>query len=231
MIFPQERTKALVWDIMPVIFFNLDPNKQLPAGKKTYTLYRVVPGDVLYPAYGKEYPGAYYFYYPYQWEGKTEYAIASFAFLQFGKYKSKNPEDWNLTAELNPIFNESLNRWLMSLPRQYPLDYTRFKYICVDFKSVPKLYQEPMLRLADLGIITPDVNIDKNVFKTKFVEGSLYFSGKVKQPKLPAPDIRFNAGRVLTQKEATEMIARVFDESRRKVVDEMTFDYSKEKES
>ncbi|WAM31543.1 hypothetical protein [Caldicellulosiruptor naganoensis] len=227
--FPQERTKALVWDIMPVIFFNLDPNKQLPAGKKPYTLYRVVPGDVLYPEYGKKYPGAYYFYYPYQWEGKTEYAIASFAFLQFGKYKSKNPEDWNLTAELNPMFNESLNRWLMSLPRQYPLDHTRFKYICVDFKSVPKLYQEPMLRLADLGIITPDVNIDKNIFKTKFVDGQLYCEGKVKPPKLPVPDIRFNAGRILTQKEATEMIARVFDESRRKVVDEMTFDYSKEK--
>ncbi|WP_271629038.1 hypothetical protein [Caldicellulosiruptor sp. DIB 104C] len=228
--FPQERTKALVWDIMPIIFFNLDPNKQLPAGKKPYTLYRVVPGDVLYPEYGRKYPGAYYFYYPYiTHEGKTGYAIASFAFLQFGKYKTKNPEDWNLTAELNPIFNESLNRWLMILPRQYPLDYTRFKYICVDFKSVPKLYQEAMLRLADLGIITPDVNIDKNIFKTKFVDGRLYFDGKVKQPKLPVPDIRFNAGRILTQKEATEMIARVFDESRRKVVDEMTFDYSKEK--
>ena len=228
--FPQDRTKALVWKIGdPLIFFNFDPNKQLPPGKKTYTLYRVVPGDPLYKEYGKDYAGAYYFYYPHVWKGKTKYAIYSFAFLQLGKYKSKNPEDWNLTAELNPIFNESLNRWLMSLPRQYPLDYTRFQYICVDFKSVPKVYQEPMLRLADLGIITPDVNIDKNVFKTKFVDGQLYWEGKVKPPKLPAPNIRFNASRVLTQKEASEMIARVFDESRRRVVDEMTFDYSKEK--
>lgn len=230
--FPQERTKAAAWQIGdPLIFFNFDPNKQLPPGKKPYTLYRVVPGDPLYPHYGKQYAGAYYFYYPYTThEGKIGYAIYSFAFLPLGKYKSKDPNDWNLTAELNPVFNESLNRWLMSLPRQYPLDYTRFKYICIDFNSVPKPYQEPMLRLADLGIITPDVNIDKNVFKTKFVDGQLYWEGKVKPPKLPAPDIRFNAGRVLTQKEATEMIARVFDESRRRVVDEMTFDYSKEKQ-
>lgn len=160
--------------------------------------------------------------------GDVKYGAVILDFLQFGKYKSKNPEDWNLTAELNPIFNESLNRWLMSLPRQYPLDYTRFKYICVDFNSVPKLYQEALLRLADLGIVTPDVNIDKNVFKTKFVDIASY-NLKNAKPKVTTPDIRFNAGRVLTQKEASEMIARVFDESRRKVVDEMTFDYSKEK--
>lgn len=227
--FPQERTKAILWQKMHDALYNPDPNGQLPAGKKPYTMYRVVPGDVMYPKYGKYYPGVYYFFYPYTtWDGKTKYAVATFDFLEFGKYKSKDPNDWNVTAELNPIFNESLNRWLMSLPRQYPFDYTRFKYICVDFKSVPKLYQEAMLRLADLGIITPDVNIDKNVFKTKFVDGQLYYEGKVKPPKLPAPNIRFNAGKILTKKEASEMIARVFDETKRKVLDEMTFDYSKE---
>ncbi|MEZ0535967.1 hypothetical protein ACAG39_01820 [Caldicellulosiruptoraceae bacterium PP1] len=143
-------------------------------------------------------------------------------YVEFGKYKSTNINDWQWTAELNPITNEALNKWLMKIPRKFPLDYTRFKYFCNDFGKIPTLYQEPMLRLADLGIITPEANVDEKVLKSfkllKNIDGIIHYP-----PKMDMPDIRFNAGKLLTRAEAIDIITRVFDESKRVVFDDLTF--------
>lgn len=155
--------------------------------------------------------------------GKPLYWQVYLDYLEFGNYKSTNVDDWQWTVELNPVTNEALNRWLMKLPRKFPLDYTRFKYLCSDFNSIPKLYQEPILRLADLGIITPEAKFDVAIFKTfkplKNIDGIMH-----RPPNIAPPDIRFNAGRLLTRAEAVDMIAKVFDESKRVLFDELTFE-------
>jgi len=157
-------------------------------------------------------------------DGKPLYWQIFLPYLEFGKYKSTNIDDWQWTAELNPVTNEALNKWLMKLPRKFPLDWTRFKYICRDYDSIPKLYQEAVARLADLGIIQPEANVDASVFK-KFKYITNVWTGEVlTPPKMDMPDIRFNAGRILTRAEAVDMIARVFDESKRVVFDELTFE-------
>jgi len=157
-------------------------------------------------------------------DGKPLYFQVFLTWFEFGKYKSTNIYDWQWTAELNPVTNEALNRWLMKLPRKFPLDWTRFKYICSDFNRIPALYQEAVLRLADLGIIQPEANVDASVFK-KFKYITNVWTGEVLPlPKMDMPDIRFNAGKILTRAEAVDMIARVFDESKRVVFDELTFE-------
>ena len=156
-------------------------------------------------------------------DGKPLYWQVFLPFLQFGKYKSKDINDWQWTAELNPITNEALNRWLMKLPRKFPLDHTRFKYICLDFNKIPVLYQESVLRLADLGIIQPEANVNPDVFKKKFRPFSDGKGNINRPPELDPPDIRFNAGKLLTRFDAIDIITKVFDESKRVVFDELTF--------
>lgn len=162
------------------------------------------------------------------WFTKPRYFQVFLNYLEFGKYKSSDYNEWQWTAELNPVTNEALNRWLMKLPRKFPLDWTRFKYICSDFNSIPALYQEPVLRLTDLGIIQPEVNIDPTLFPNvykRFKRIINLYTGEIQPlPKMDMPDIRFNAGRILTRAEAVDMITRVFDESKRVVFDELTFE-------
>lgn len=112
------------------------------------------------------------------------------------------------------------------MPRKFPLDWTRFKYICKDYDSIPKLYQEAIARLADLGIIQPEANVTPDVFKDKkkFKTIMNYVTWQLNRPTLTEmPDIRFNAGKLLTRAEAVDMITKIFDESKRVVFDELTF--------
>ncbi|WAM33316.1 hypothetical protein [Caldicellulosiruptor morganii] len=159
-------------------------------------------------------------------DGKPLYWQIFLLHFKFGLYKSENIYDWQWTVELNPVTNEALNRWLMKLPRKFPLDYTRFKYICIDFDKIPKLYQEPLLRLADLGIIQPEANVSPSIFKDrkKFITIYNTITWQMNRPILKdVPDIKFNAGKLLTRAEAVDIITKVFDESKRVVFDEMTF--------
>ena len=96
----------------------------------------------------------------------------------------------------HPYFNMYLEDFLVNYPRKYPTDHTRFAYYCKDYYKIPQLYREPMLHLADLGIITPD-------------QSALYIGVYY-----------FNAGKMLTRAEAVQMIAKVFDKSKRDVLDE-----------
>ncbi|ADQ45556.1 hypothetical protein Calkro_0663 [Caldicellulosiruptor kronotskyensis 2002] len=98
----------------------------------------------------------------------------------------------------HPYFNMYFEDFLVNYPRKYPTDHTRFAYYCKDYYKIPQLYREPMLRLADLGIITPD-------------QSALYIGVYY-----------FNAGKTLTRAEAVQMIARVFDKSKRDVLDEVS---------
>ncbi|ADQ06127.1 conserved hypothetical protein [Caldicellulosiruptor hydrothermalis 108] len=104
----------------------------------------------------------------------------------------------NYNIKEHPYFNMYLEDYLINYPRKYPTDHTRFAYYCKDYSKIPQLYREPMLRLADLGIITPD-------------QSALYIGVYY-----------FNAGKTLTRAEAVQMIARVFDKSKRDVLDEVT---------
>ncbi|BCS82354.1 hypothetical protein [Anaerocellum diazotrophicum] len=98
----------------------------------------------------------------------------------------------------HPYFNMYLEDFLINYPRKYPTDHTRFAYYCKDYSKIPQLYREPMLHLADLGIITPD-------------QSALYIGVYY-----------FNAGKTLTRAEAVQMITRVFDKSKRDVLDEVS---------
>jgi len=97
----------------------------------------------------------------------------------------------------HPYFNMYFEDYLVNYPRKYPTDHTRFAYYCKDYSSIPQLYRESMLRLADLGIITPD-------------QSALYIGVYY-----------FNPAKMLTRADAVEMISRVFDKSRRNVLDEV----------
>ncbi|ADQ04152.1 hypothetical protein Calow_0575 [Caldicellulosiruptor owensensis OL] len=105
----------------------------------------------------------------------------------FGKYNIKE----------HPYFNMYLEDYLVNYPRKYPTDHTRFAYYCKDYSKIPQLYREAMLRLADLGIITPE-------------QSALYISVYY-----------FNPAKMLTRADAVQMIARVFDKSKRDVLDEV----------
>ncbi|ADQ03747.1 hypothetical protein Calow_0139 [Caldicellulosiruptor owensensis OL] len=231
---PQERLKAQVWVL---------GHHSLLGGSPTITdknFVSTVQNRELYKLYYEPkrndklayWSGCYTFFtYKFDfppdgiWFTKPRYFQIFLNYLEFGKYKSTNIDDWQWTAELNPVTNEALNRWLMKLPRKFPLDWTRFKYICSDFNRIPALYQEAVLRLADLGIIQPEANVDVNVFKKKFKTIRNYVTWQLNlPPKMDMPDIRFNAGKLLTRAEAVDMIARVFDESKRVVFDELTFE-------
>ncbi|WPX08868.1 S-layer homology domain-containing protein [Anaerocellum danielii] len=98
----------------------------------------------------------------------------------------------------HPYFNMYFEDFLVNYPRKYPTDHTRFAYYCKDYYKIPQLYREPMLRLADLGIITPD--------QSALYVGVYYF----------------NPAKTLTRAEAVQMIARVFNKSKRDVLDEVT---------
>ncbi|BCS82361.1 hypothetical protein [Anaerocellum diazotrophicum] len=102
----------------------------------------------------------------------------------------------NYNIKEHPYFNMYLEDFLVNYPRKYPTDHTRFAYYCKDYSKIPQMYREPMLHLADLGIITPD-------------QSALYIGVYY-----------FNAGKTLTRAEAVQMIARVFDKSKRDVLDE-----------
>ncbi|ADQ05251.1 hypothetical protein Calow_1709 [Caldicellulosiruptor owensensis OL] len=105
----------------------------------------------------------------------------------FGKYNIKE----------HPYFNMYLEDYLVNYPRKYPTDHTRFAYYCKDYSKIPQLYREAMLRLADLGIITPE-------------QSALYISVYY-----------FNPAKMLTRADAVQMIARVFDKNKRDVLDEV----------
>ncbi|WAM36592.1 S-layer homology domain-containing protein [Caldicellulosiruptor acetigenus] len=106
----------------------------------------------------------------------------------FGKYNIRE----------HTYFNMYLEDYLVNYPRKYPTDHTRFAYYCKDYSKIPQLYREAMLRLADLGIITPD-------------QSALYIGVYY-----------FNPAKALTRAEAVEMINRVFDRTKRDVLDEVS---------
>ncbi|WAM33804.1 hypothetical protein [Caldicellulosiruptor morganii] len=115
----------------------------------------------------------------------TKYAI------DFGGTK------WNLAYDLRR--NKYLEEYIKNYPRRFALDYTRFAQMADDYTKIPQLYREPMLRLADLGIITPEM--------------SPLFVAKV----------RFNPAKMLTRSDAVQLITRVFDKSKRDVYDEFVW--------
>lgn len=231
---PAERLKAQVWvlgnhGVNVLASKSITDNKfAVPSNinRQLYSLFYVPKGiphswgegySFFTLKYSKEIAGG---------EMKPLYWQIFLPWLEFGKYKSTNVDDWQWTAELNPVTNEALNRWLMKLPRKFPLDWTRFKYICSDFSRIPTLYQEAVLRLADLGIIQPEANVTPDVFKDKkkFKTIMNYVTWQLNRPTLTEmPDIRFNAGKALTRAEAVDMITKVFDDSKRVVFDELTF--------
>ncbi|WPX08171.1 hypothetical protein [Anaerocellum danielii] len=98
----------------------------------------------------------------------------------------------------HPYFNMYFEDFLVNYPRKYPTDYTRFAYYCKDYSTIPQLYREAMLHLADLGIITPD------------------------QSALNVGVYYFNPAKMLTRSDAVQMISRVFNKNQRDVLDEVT---------
>lgn len=98
----------------------------------------------------------------------------------------------------HPYFNMYFEDFLMNYPRKYPTDHTRFAYYCKDYSSIPQLYRDSMLHLADLGIITPD--------QSALYVGVYYF----------------NPAKMLTRSDAVQMISKVFDKKQRDVLDEVT---------
>ncbi len=129
----------------------------------------------------------------------TRYDFATVTYL----YHTKHQETFKgyyatYNIKEHPYFNMYLEDFLINYPRKYPTDHTRFAYYCKDYSKIPQLYREPMLHLADLGIITPD-------------QSALYIGVYY-----------FNAGKTLTRAEAVQMITRVFDKSKRDVLDEVS---------
>ncbi|WPX08872.1 hypothetical protein SOJ16_000029 [Caldicellulosiruptor danielii] len=235
---PQDRLKAQVWvlghhNLLGGFFEITDTEFAVPenVNRQLYTLFYIPKNYIR--SWGEGYsfftlkfdesPQQNLIKYP---NGKPHYFQIFLSYLEFGKYKSSDYNDWQWTAELNPVTNEALNRWLMRLPRKFPLDWTRFKYICNDYGKIPKLYQEAVARLADLGIIQPEANVTPDVFKDKkkFKTIRNTITWQINRPTLTeVPDIRFNAGKALTRAEAVDMITKIFDESKRVVFDELTF--------
>jgi len=128
----------------------------------------------------------------------TRYDFATVTYL----YHTKHQEIFKgyygtYNIKEHPYFNMYLEDYLANYPRKYPTDHTRFAYYCKDYGKIPQLYREPMLRLADLGIITPD-------------QSALYIGVYY-----------FNPAKMLTRADAVEMISRVFDKDRRDVLDEL----------
>ncbi|WAM31654.1 hypothetical protein [Caldicellulosiruptor naganoensis] len=100
-------------------------------------------------------------------------------------------------------YNKYIYDWLKKLPRLYTCyDYKRFeKYGYIeDIKSIPQLYKEPVLRLFDLGIYVYD-------------KSPIYYQ-----------KVRAKPGKTLTEQEAQTLIDRLFDEKKRDVFDEVTYD-------
>nr|WP_271628892.1 hypothetical protein [Caldicellulosiruptor sp. DIB 104C] len=135
----------------------------------------------------------------------TRYDFATVTYLYHTKHQKIFKGYYGTyNVKEHPYFNMYLEDYLVNYPRKYPTDHTRFAYYCKDYSKIPQLYREPMLRLADLGIITPD-------------QSALYIGVYY-----------FNAGKTLTRAEAVQMIAKVFDKNKRDVLDEVrikSYDY------
>ncbi|ADQ45220.1 hypothetical protein Calkro_0313 [Caldicellulosiruptor kronotskyensis 2002] len=137
-----------------------------------------------YIKYDKEFKS---YYYQLSFDPKSYYPILI-------RTKDSGGREWNIAYD--PRANKYLEEYIKNHPRKFALDHTRFAQMADDYTKIPQAYREPMLRLADLGIITPEMS-------------PLYVS-----------KIRFNPAKMLTRAEAVAMISRVFDESKREVYDE-----------
>jgi hypothetical protein len=66
-------------------------------------------------------------------------------------------KEYNVNVKLDPRWNKYIEDHIMSLKRDFPVNHERFKYIVADIFSIPVSFQEPILRLLDLGLLTPEI--------------------------------------------------------------------------
>lgn len=67
-------------------------------------------------------------------------------------------KEYNVNVKLDPRWNKFIEDYIMSLKRDFPVNHERFKYIVADIFSTPVSFQESILRLLDLGLLTPEIN-------------------------------------------------------------------------
>jgi len=177
-----------VWDVLKGYVMRDDYAKFLQDfAKKCPDKLKIAP-KTEYLKYDKELEG---YYYQLPFEPKGYFFVVT---RKTTCTKDSGGREWSVVYD--PRVNRYLEEYIKNHPRKYALDHTRFAQMADDYSKIPQAYREPMLRLADLGIITPEMS-------------PLYVS-----------KIRFNPGKMLTRAEAVEMISRVFDESKREVYDE-----------
>ncbi|WPX09510.1 hypothetical protein [Anaerocellum danielii] len=191
------RETKYVWDTLKGYIMRDDYEKFLyDFAKKNPDKLKVAPKtDGGYIKYDPAWKG-YYYISPFAPESKQMFFVPDVKYtIDFGGNK------WNLVYDLR--YNKYLEEYIKNYPRKFALDYTRFAQMAEDYSKIPQLYREPMLRLADLGIITPEM--------------SPLFVAKV----------RFNPAKTLTRSEAVQLITRVFDKSKRDVYDEFVWQLRK----
>jgi len=177
-----------VWDVLKGYVMRDDYAKFLQDfAKKCPDKLKIAP-KTEYLKYDKELEG---YYYQLPFEPKGYFFVVT---RKTTRTKDSGGREWSIVYD--PRVNRYLEEYIKNHPRKYALDHTRFAQMADDYSKIPQAYREPMLRLADLGIITPEMS-------------PLYVS-----------KIRFNPAKMLTRAEAVEMISRVFDESKREVYDE-----------
>ncbi len=66
--------------------------------------------------------------------------------------------EYNVNVKLDLRWNKFVEDYIMSLKRDFPVNHERFKYIVADIFSTPVSFQESILRLLDLGLLTPEIN-------------------------------------------------------------------------
>jgi len=177
-----------VWDVLKGYVMRDDYAKFLQDfAKKCPDKLKIAP-KTEYLKYDEKYKG---YYYQLPFEPKGRYFVT---YPGITRTKDSGDREWN--SAYDPRANKYLEEYIKNHPRKYALDHTRFAQMADDYTKIPQAYREPMLKLADLGIITPEMS-------------PLYVS-----------KIRFNPAKMLTRAEAVAMISRVFDESKREVYDE-----------
>lgn len=67
-------------------------------------------------------------------------------------------KEYYVDVKLDPRWNSFVEDYIMSLKRNFPVNYERFKYIVVDIFSAPVSFQKSILCLLDLGLLMPEID-------------------------------------------------------------------------